>query len=195
MRRLPKNAPHDIFHIHVQLPRNVLLFYSDCCADTYYPVDDDRSARAGWHTRWCVDTDVVGWILDFFRAPYENRLVVIDGVRCANLWRSWSSRGHFPESPRSSVRGTWIASSSSGGASWTPLIAAVRYAVASRILSVAMMVGTGMACWQNWNVSVMRSPAVSAIKTQMQRYWLVEWERFQALDAWYPHVLHWSGFM
>ena len=83
-------------------------------------------------------------------------------------------------SPRSSVRGAWIASSSSGGASWTPLIAAVRCAVASRILSVVMMVGTGMACWQNWNVSVMRSPTVSAIKTQMQRYWLVEWERFQA---------------
>ena len=48
-------------------------------------------------------------------------------------------------SPRSSVRRDSIAASSSGGASWTPLIAAVRRAVASRILSVAVILGTGMA--------------------------------------------------
>lgn len=72
-------------------------------------------------------------------------------------------------SPRISVRSTWIAASLSGGASWTPSIAAVRRAVVSRILSVAVMVGTGMAWWQNQNVSVMRSPPVPAIKTRMQR--------------------------
>ena len=72
-------------------------------------------------------------------------------------------------SPRSSGRSAWIAASSSGGASWIPSIAAVRCAVASRILSVAMMVRTGMAWWQNRNVLVMRSPPVSAVKTQMQR--------------------------
>ena len=72
-------------------------------------------------------------------------------------------------SPRSSVRRAWIAASSSGGASWTPSIAAVRRAVASRILSVAVMPGTGMVWWQNRNVLVMRSPSVSAIKTWMQR--------------------------
>ena len=70
--------------------------------------------------------------------------------------------------PRKSVRRAWIAASLSGGASWTPSIAAVRSAMAWRVLSVAMMVGTGMVWWQNQNVSVMRSPPVSAIKTLMQ---------------------------
>jgi hypothetical protein len=71
--------------------------------------------------------------------------------------------------PRSSVCSVWIVASSSSGASWTPSIAAVRHAVAPRILSVAAMLGTGMAWWQKWNVSVMRLPPVSAIKTRMQR--------------------------
>jgi len=48
-------------------------------------------------------------------------------------------------SPRRSVRRAWIAASSSGGASCTPSIAAARRAVASRILSVAVILGTGMA--------------------------------------------------
>ena len=91
---------------------------------------------------------------------------------------SWKGRGELTcgvvgsvggTSPRRSVRRAWIAASSSGGASWTPSIAAVRHAVAWRILSVAMMVGTGMAWWQNRNVLVMRSPPVSTIKTLMQR--------------------------
>ncbi len=47
--------------------------------------------------------------------------------------------------------------------------AAVRRAVASRILSVAVILGTGTAWWLNLKVSVMRSPPVSAIKTRMQR--------------------------
>ena len=47
--------------------------------------------------------------------------------------------------PRRSVRRAWIAASSSGGDSCTPSIAAVRRAVASRILSVAVILGTGMA--------------------------------------------------
>ena len=71
--------------------------------------------------------------------------------------------------PRSSIRRAWIAASSLGGASWTPSIAVVRCAIASRILSVAMMLGTGMAWWQKRNVSVMSLPPVLAIKTQMQR--------------------------
>ena len=71
--------------------------------------------------------------------------------------------------PRRNVHKAWIAASLSGGASWTPAIAAVRRAVAWRILSVVVIVGTGMAWWQNWNVLVMRSPPVSAIKTLMQR--------------------------
>ena len=49
--------------------------------------------------------------------------------------------------PRRSVRRAWIAVSLSGGASWTPVITAVRCAVAWRILSVAVMVVTGMAWW------------------------------------------------
>ncbi len=48
-------------------------------------------------------------------------------------------------SPRSSVRRVWIMASSSGEDSCTPSIAAVRRAVASRILSVAVILGTGMA--------------------------------------------------
>ena len=48
-------------------------------------------------------------------------------------------------SPRRSVRRAWIAASSSGGDSCTRSIAAVRRAVASRILSVAVIVGTGRA--------------------------------------------------
>ena len=71
--------------------------------------------------------------------------------------------------PRRSLSGAWIEASLSGGASWTPSIAGVRHAVAWRILSVAVMVGTRMAWWQNRNVSVMHSPPVSAIKTLMQR--------------------------
>ena len=71
-------------------------------------------------------------------------------------------------SPRRSLRRAWIAASLSGRASWTPSIAAVRRAVAWRILYVAVMVGTGMAWWKNRNVSVMRSPPASAIKTLMQ---------------------------
>ncbi len=70
--------------------------------------------------------------------------------------------------PRRNVHKAWIAASLSGGASWTPAIAAVRRAVAWRILSVAMMAGTGMAWWQNWNVSVMCLPPVFTIKTMMQ---------------------------
>jgi len=70
--------------------------------------------------------------------------------------------------PRSSICRAWIAASLLGGASWTPSIAVVRCAIASRILSVAMMLGTGMAWWQKRNVSVMSSPPVLAIKTQMQ---------------------------
>jgi hypothetical protein len=91
---------------------------------------------------------------------------------------SWKERGVLTcgvvgsvggTSPMRSVCRACITASLSGGASWTPSIAAVRFAVAWRILSVAMMVGTGMAWWQNWNVSVMRLPPVSAIKTLMQR--------------------------
>jgi hypothetical protein len=37
MSCLPKNAPQRQLYIHVPLLQNVLLFYSDCCADTYYP--------------------------------------------------------------------------------------------------------------------------------------------------------------
>ena len=48
-------------------------------------------------------------------------------------------------SPRRSVHRAWIAASLSGRASCTPSIAAVRRAVASRILSVAVILGTGMA--------------------------------------------------
>ena len=58
-------------------------------------------------------------------------------------------------SPKRSVCSARIAESVSGGASWTPLILAVRRAMASTILSVAVMVGTGMVWWQNRNVSVM----------------------------------------
>ena len=97
--------------------------------------------------------------------------------------------------PRSNIHRVWIVASSSCGASWMPSIAAVRRAIASRILSVAVMLGTGMARWQNWNVSVMRSPPELAIKTQMQWYWLGKWERYQALEAWYPQVLRRLGFM
>ena len=96
---------------------------------------------------------------------------------------------------RRSVCRAWIAASLSGRASWTPAIAAVRRAVAWRILSVAVMVGTKMAWWQNRNVSVMCLPPVSATKTMMQRQWLVEWDRYQAFDVWYPHVLRLLGFM
>ena len=71
-------------------------------------------------------------------------------------------------SPRRSVRRAWIAASLSGGASWTPAIAAVRRAMAWRIRSVAVMVGTRMVWWQNPKVSMMRSPPVLAIKTLMQ---------------------------
>ncbi len=72
-------------------------------------------------------------------------------------------------SPRRSVCRAWIAASSSGRASCTPSIAAVRRAVALRILSVAVILGTGTAWWLNLKVSVMRSPPVLAIKTPMQR--------------------------
>jgi hypothetical protein len=71
--------------------------------------------------------------------------------------------------PRRSVCRAWIAASSSGGASCTPSIAVVRRAVALRILSVAVILGTGMVWWLNLKVSVVRSPPVSAIKTRMQR--------------------------
>ncbi len=47
-------------------------------------------------------------------------------------------------SPRRRVRRAWIAASLSGGASCTPSIATVRRAVASRILLVAVILGTGM---------------------------------------------------
>jgi len=71
--------------------------------------------------------------------------------------------------PRRSVHRAWIVASSLGGASCTPSIAMARRAVASRILLVAVILGTGTAWWLNLKVSVMRSPPVSAIKTQMQR--------------------------
>ena len=37
MSRLPKHITPRHLYFHMPLPRNVLLFYSDCCADTYYP--------------------------------------------------------------------------------------------------------------------------------------------------------------
>ena len=48
-------------------------------------------------------------------------------------------------SPRRSVRSAWIVASSLGRNSCTPSLAVVRRAVASRILSVAVILGTGMA--------------------------------------------------
>ncbi len=72
-------------------------------------------------------------------------------------------------SPRRIVQSDWIASSLSGKASWTPLIAALRHAMASRILSVAVVLGTGMEWWQKQNVLVMRSLLVSAMMTWMQQ--------------------------
>ena len=37
LSRLPTPPPPQHLYIHVPLPRNILLFYSDCCVDTYYP--------------------------------------------------------------------------------------------------------------------------------------------------------------
>ena len=37
MNDLAKSAPPRHLNIHVPLPRNELLLYSDCCVDTYYP--------------------------------------------------------------------------------------------------------------------------------------------------------------
>jgi hypothetical protein len=39
--KLAKSAPPRHLNIHVSLPRNVLLLYSDCCVDTYYPDNFD----------------------------------------------------------------------------------------------------------------------------------------------------------
>ena len=72
-------------------------------------------------------------------------------------------------SPMSIARRVWMASNSSGGASWMPAMVLVRRAVAWRILLVAVMVATGMAWWQNQKVLVMRSPQVSAMTTRMQQ--------------------------
>ena len=47
--------------------------------------------------------------------------------------------------PMSITRRVWIASVLSGGASWMPAMASVRWAVAWRILLVAVMVGIGIA--------------------------------------------------
>jgi hypothetical protein len=175
MRRLPKNAPHDIcifmcsygemYYYFILTAVRTLIILSMM---TGVPVRDGTLGGVLILTSW-----VGFWTSSGLHMKTgSSSLMGYGALICGGVGAVGGT------SPRSSVRGAWIASSSSGGASWTPLIAAVRCAVASRILSVAMMVGTGMACWQNWNVSVMRSPAVSAIKTQMQRYWLVEWERF-----------------
>jgi hypothetical protein len=105
-------------------------------------------------------------MLDFIGVPDFHRFLVNGGVRCSDWCRCWLRRWYFTKEERSQGLdcGEFI-----GWASWTPSIAAVRRAVASRILSVAVIFGTGMAWWLYLKVSVMRLPPVSAIKTRMQR--------------------------
>jgi hypothetical protein len=72
--------------------------------------------------------------------------------------------------PSRSVQRDWMALISSGVASWRPAMAAVSLVVVSKILLVAVISGTGMACCLKPNVSVILLLPVLAMRTQMQQY-------------------------
>ena len=98
--------------------------------------DDGQTGRAGCCTHWCDGNAVLCWRLD---------LVWLHMTTGSS---SWTGRGALTCGVVGSVGGTLprrsVRRSSSGGASWTPAIVAVRHVVVWRIQSVAVMVGTGM---------------------------------------------------